>query len=187
MIGLCDTVPDSNVAPAEYIRLLCYPRGWTLEGRALELAELSRNWYAVHGRPWVFACEDAGAVIAAVSAGPEVADQVQRLWTEEKPDEYFFLHAYAAAVVEHLLAGVRARLGAFRWAGAPPDKGRGLAEGGGLPGPLEVLDSGMLRPKFSQVVLFRPALGKVDTMPCNGCGLTPCDFRRTGDEGNNVQ
>jgi hypothetical protein len=177
MIAYTDLAPDTGVASAEYVRLLCYPRGWILEGRALELAERAGAWYAEHGRPWVFVRETEGGVLAVVSAGPEVDSQVQRLWQEEKPDEYFFLHAYAAAVVEHLTSGVRMRLeqvGRFRYGVAP----RGLLTQAELPGALEVLDSGMLRPKFSQAVLFRPALAGVEGVVCNSCGLSGCDFRR---------
>jgi len=50
MIELTDTVPDLNVQPAEYARLLGYPRGWVMEGRPLELAEWARAWYTRHGR-----------------------------------------------------------------------------------------------------------------------------------------
>ncbi len=42
-------------SPEEYVRLLGYPRGWVLEGRALELAEWARAWYAENGRPWSYA------------------------------------------------------------------------------------------------------------------------------------
>ena len=55
MIVLASTLPDVNVQPSEYVRLLGYPRGWVLEGRAKELAEWARGWYARNGRPWVFA------------------------------------------------------------------------------------------------------------------------------------
>jgi len=41
--------------PEEYIRLLGYPRGWVLEGRALELADWARAWYAANGKPWFYA------------------------------------------------------------------------------------------------------------------------------------
>jgi len=47
--------PAVNVLPEEYVRLLGYPRGWVLEGRALELANLAREWYSKHGRPWFYA------------------------------------------------------------------------------------------------------------------------------------
>src|SRR5688500_20067694 len=55
MIELVDTLPDINVQPAEYKRLLGYPRDRVLEGRARELAEQARAWDAKHGRPWVYA------------------------------------------------------------------------------------------------------------------------------------
>jgi len=52
---LASTVPDVNVQIEEYVRLLGYPRGWVLEGRALELANWAREWYAQNARPWVYA------------------------------------------------------------------------------------------------------------------------------------
>ena len=54
-IELAGTLPDVNVSPEEYVRLLGYPRGWELEGRALELADWARDWYAKNGRPWFYA------------------------------------------------------------------------------------------------------------------------------------
>ena len=47
MIELVDTLPDINVQPAEYKRLLGYPRDHVLTGRERELAEQARGWYAV--------------------------------------------------------------------------------------------------------------------------------------------
>ncbi len=44
---------DVNVQPAEYMRLLGYPRDFMPAGRACELAEWARQWYEEHGRPWV--------------------------------------------------------------------------------------------------------------------------------------
>ena len=54
-IELASTHPDLNVLPEEYVRLLGYPRGWVLEGRALELANWARDWYSRNGRPWFYA------------------------------------------------------------------------------------------------------------------------------------
>ena len=48
-IELAGTLPEVNVLPEEYVRLLGYPRGWVLEGRARELADWARDWYA---REW---------------------------------------------------------------------------------------------------------------------------------------
>jgi hypothetical protein len=54
-IELAGTLPALHVLPEEYARLLGYPRGFVLEGRALELAEQARDWYAENGRPWFYA------------------------------------------------------------------------------------------------------------------------------------
>jgi hypothetical protein len=52
---LACTLPEVNVLPEEYVRLLGFPRGWQLEGRSLELADWARDWYAKNGRPWFYA------------------------------------------------------------------------------------------------------------------------------------
>ena len=53
-IELASTAPDLDVLQEEYVRLLGYPRGRILEGRALELADWARGWYAKNGRPWIW-------------------------------------------------------------------------------------------------------------------------------------
>src|SRR5688572_10785452 len=55
MIELVDTLPDTNVQPAEFKRLLGFPRDRVLEERPRELAEWARAWYAKNGRPWDYA------------------------------------------------------------------------------------------------------------------------------------
>ena len=60
MIEFADISPDIAVPPAEYCRLLGYPRGHALQDRAAELAAWARAWYAEHGRPWVYARYVAG-------------------------------------------------------------------------------------------------------------------------------
>jgi hypothetical protein len=55
MIELIDTFPDTNVQPAEYKRLLGFPRDRVLSGRSRDLAEWARSWYTKNGRPWVYA------------------------------------------------------------------------------------------------------------------------------------
>jgi hypothetical protein len=55
MIEFADTAPVVDIQPAEYNRLLGYPPGWTLEGRARELADMAADWCAKNGRPWVYA------------------------------------------------------------------------------------------------------------------------------------
>lgn len=54
---LFDTQPSVDVDEREYARLLGFPRGHVIEGRARELVDEARAWYAQHGRPWVYARE----------------------------------------------------------------------------------------------------------------------------------
>lgn len=231
-MSLVDTMPSVSVDPAEYNRLLGYPRGHVLDGRALELAEWTRAWYAEHGRPWVYAreaeavrvepgvvrVEDAtfrsprlertlrdagahGAMLVAVSAGPEIERRAHEAWLAERPDEYFFLEMFGSAVVEHLTTTTGAKL--CGWADAQamavlPHYSPGYPEWDiseqarlfellgrdELPGTIDVLESGMLRPKKSLLAVFgltrqvdrvRPLSGLV---PCENCSFTPCQFRR---------
>ena len=158
-IEMADVLSGVDVSPEEYTRLLGYPRGWVLEGRARELADWARDWYAKNGRPWFYArqaesmeignidgdtirpdsirsgpirpnfiridsvdfnskrlrdaLEQAGAhsaILVAVGAGPEAEEYARRCWSEERPDEYFFLEMFASAVVEHLTTIAGARL-----------------------------------------------------------------------------
>jgi hypothetical protein len=230
----CDKAPNADVAPAEYQRLLGYPRDWVWEERATELASAARQWYAKHGRPWVYArraeglelteglvsidgvdfasdrlqtmLEQAGAETAflvAVSAGAELEREAQRLWLEEKPDEYFFFEVYGSAVVEHLLTMQGARLcdwaelqgeavlphyspGYPEWDIAQQPVLLNLIRGQGrrLPSELEALDSGMLRPKKSLLAVFgltrqRDRIGRLTELnPCESCSFMACRYRR---------
>jgi hypothetical protein len=235
MIELVDTLPDVNVQPAEYKRLLGYPRERVLSGRARELADWARGWYATSGRPWVYArlvegvrvtngsvlidgrpfaskplaktlqqAESDAVIVAAVCAGPEVADEAQRLWADEKPDEYFFLEVYGSAVVEHLVMTTGARL--CGWAenhgmavlphyspGYPDwdisEQARLLdlvrrTHQQSLPAEIGVMESGMLVPKKSLLAVF--GLTKhvdrvkrlTELVPCQNCSLGNCQYRR---------
>jgi hypothetical protein len=143
-------------------------------------------------------------ILAAVSAGPEVADEAQRLWKDEKPDEYFFLEVYGSAVVEHLVMITGARLCA--WADGQgmavlPHYSPGYAEWDiaeqprlldlirrtrqqALPANLDVLESGMLRPKKSLLAMFGLTRHTEDVkrltelVPCQNCSLAGCQYRR---------
>jgi len=66
-IELACTLPEVNVLPEEYARLLGYPHGRTLEGRALELAQWARDWYAKNGRPWFYVRQVEDFAIAGES------------------------------------------------------------------------------------------------------------------------
>jgi len=235
MMELVDTLPDINVDNAEYARLLGYPRGHLLSGRARELSQWARGWYAQNGRPSIYArmadsmaiegdsiCIDGvsfkspwlkktlhqaeahSAFLVAVSAGPELEAESQKLWLEEKPDEYFFLEIYGSAVVEHLRAIAGARLCAWadgRQLAVLPHYSPGYSEWDiseqprlwelmkktrdqPLPARLEVLDSGMIRPKKSLLAVFGVTrhMDRVrritDLIPCENCAITGCQYRR---------
>ncbi len=234
MIFFIDTAPDTAVQASEHQRLLGYPRERALDERARALARGAREWYAEHGRPWVYAREAASlelvgeegvaiegvrftsprlhgtlaaagadrVVLVALSAGPELEREAQRLWREGRPDESFFLDAYGSAVVEHLATSTGARLCA-----AADELGQAvlphyspgypgwdmtgqhrllelIAGAAALPGPLEALESGMLRPQKSLLAVFgltshtervRPL---TELVPCESCTLPGCGFRR---------
>jgi hypothetical protein len=222
--------PAVTVQTTEYQRLLGYPPTHELEGRAKELAEWARAWYAERGRPWIYAREARSvgmggasvvidgvrfhsgvlrrrfeqaaaesAVLAAVSAGPEIELEAQKLWREEKPDEYYFLEVLGSVVVERLAAMTGAHL--CTWADgqgmavlphySPGYPGWDVAEQSRLlelfqhlPGHLEALESGALRPKKSLLAVFgltRQTQGVrrlTEMVACESCSLPACDFRR---------
>jgi hypothetical protein len=144
------------------------------------------------------------AVLMAVSAGGECEEHARELWNEGKPDEYFFLESLGSAVVEQLIAQASGRI--CGWADenkmaalphvSPGYSGWNIEEqiplwnlfrqnfSGGLPGKLEVLESGMLRPKKSQlgVVGLTRDLEKArrfaTLIPCEDCLLPNCRYRR---------
>jgi hypothetical protein len=57
MFELIETRPPVDVQEPEYQRLLGYPKNHALDGRARELADAARNWYAENSRPWIYARE----------------------------------------------------------------------------------------------------------------------------------
>ena len=240
MIELIDHAPDVNVSPAEYARLLGYPRGHVLEGRVRELAEMARQWYAAHGRPWIYArraenvviddesvvidresfasrplvrtlrqAKADGAVLVAVSAGGELEAQAAEAWRDEKPDEYFFLEVYGSAVVEHLTTLVGAQLCAWadgqalavlphyspgypQWDVADQPRLASLIQGRSrraAASELEVLSSGMLRPKKSLLAVFgltrhTARVRRLTALsPCENCCYANCQYRRAAYQG----
>ena len=148
------------------------------------------------------AAEVHGAVLVAASAGPELELEAQARWRDEKPDEYFFLEMYGSAVVEHLVTVTGARLCA--WADGEgsavlPHYSPGypewtieeqpqlldlIARGRRDAIPLDLLDSGMLRPKKSLLAVFgvtrhTDRVRRLSELsPCENCSFAPCVYRR---------
>src|SRR5688572_7688194 len=60
MFEFRDQPSQVKVQESEYLRLLGYPARHQLEGRARELFDWAREWYAAHGRPWIYAAEAGG-------------------------------------------------------------------------------------------------------------------------------
>ncbi|MBI5766951.1 MAG: hypothetical protein HZA93_04100 [Verrucomicrobia bacterium] len=234
MIDELDLRPDSTVEEAEYVRLLGYPRGHVLTDRARELAGWGRQWFADHGRPWVYlreasldyagdvlridGCEfqsrqlrehlsRAGAtrvVLVAACAGGNCEDQARQLWEAAKPDEYFFLEMFGSAVVERMVATASGRIceladrdglmavphyspGYSGWDVSDQARLFELITRGAqraFPEPIEVMASGMLRPKKALLGVFglapKSAAGRdaLRASPCANCALASCRFRR---------
>jgi len=144
-------------------------------------------------------------LLVAVSAGKECEEHARQLWNEGKPDEYFFLESYGSAVVEQLITLASSRICA--WADenkmaalphfSPGYSGWDFAEqvpfwnlfqknfDGDFPGELEVLDSGMLRPKKSLLAVIGLTRGLERArrfkklIPCENCSLAHCRYRRS--------
>gem|GEM_PF-1913187 len=142
------------------------------------------------------------AIVVAASAGAEAEAEAASRLADDEPDRYYFMESYASAIVEALIGEARARLCA--WADAQvrvllPHYSPGyhgwsvadqakvfslLASDAGLPGPLAVMESGMLLPKKSQLAVFAVAQAvdatgeDADLVPCKYCPHLRCDFRR---------
>jgi hypothetical protein len=150
------------------------------------------------------AAQAHSAMLTAVSAGGECEEKAGELWQEGKPDEYFFMEMYGSAVVEHLVTVASGRI--CGWADqrgmvalphySPGYSGWDMADQPKLwelirqrkhrdfPGELQVMDTGMLRPKKSLLALFGLTrhLDKVRAfaklVPCETCSLPGCQYRR---------
>src|SRR5262249_33732972 len=142
------------------------------------------------------------AVLVAVSAGRQLEEEAQKLWREEKPDEYFFLEVYGSAVVEHLTTMTGAPLCAWaethgeavlphyspgypEWDISQQASLLNLLQHTGqptLPHKIEVLETGMLRPKKSLLAVFGLTCHTdrvrrlTDLVPCESCSFIPCQY-----------
>ncbi len=145
------------------------------------------------------------AVLVAVSAGRECEEHARQLWRESKPDEYFFMEMFGSAVVEHLVTVASGHIcgwadqngaaalphyspGYSGWDISDQIKLWNLLHGNGarhLEGNLEVMETGMLRPKKSLLTLLgvtrdlERARSLAKLIPCENCSLPGCQYRRT--------
>jgi hypothetical protein len=178
-----------------------------VEDSSFDESRMKLEGQEFYGRELLRNLNDAdadGIIVAAVSAGPELEAAAQQAWRDERPDEYFFLEMYGSAVVEHLVTMAGAQFCA--WAegmnrGVLPHYSPGYGDwdiaqqsrlsqviGCGtnraIPGPLEVLDSGMLRPKKSLLAVFgltsaiEHARSLSGLLPCERCSFRSCQYRR---------
>lgn len=163
----------------------------TLGGRKLQSRELARRFRSARS-----------ALVVGACAGAEAEAEAARQWEIDEPDRYYFLETYASAVVEALIAEARGWL--CMWTDqrgevllphySPGYRGWSVGEQGEvyalltetrpLPAPLEVMSSGMLRPKKSQLAVFAVAAKgaavaePADLVPCKYCTQIRCEFRR---------
>ena len=144
------------------------------------------------------------AILVAVSAGKECEEKANQLWIEGKLDEYFFLEVYGSAVVEHLITSAGARFcdwadkndlavlphyspGYPGWAVTDQKKLLKLIQQkrkSNLPGNIQALETGMLKPKKSLLALFGitehtdRVKNNTGLVPCAACSLKNCQYRR---------
>ncbi len=143
-------------------------------------------------------------VLVAVSAGRECEEYAQQLWRESKPDEYFFMEMFGSGVVEHLVTVASGRIcgwadqhgaaalphyspGYSGWDISDQIKLWNLLRQYGAPcfdGKLDVLETGMLRPKKSLLAVMgitrhlEKARSLTRLIPCEACALSDCQYRR---------
>ncbi len=144
------------------------------------------------------------AMLVAVSAGKECEEKARQCWEEGKPDEYFFLEMYGSAVVEHLITHAAGRIcaqaeksgmavlphyspGYTSWPVSDQPKLWSIIRGNNgspFPADLEVMETGMLRPKKSLLTVFgltrhpeKVSPGS-KLIPCENCSFPNCQYRR---------
>jgi hypothetical protein len=148
---------------------------------------------------------NAFAIMLTIAcAGKECEEEARKLWQEGKPDEYFFLETYGSAVAEFLVTIAGAHFcswaeknkfailphyspGYAGWDVSDQKKVFELIEqkkSKDFPGKFNVLETGMLDPKKSLIVVFGitkevTTLNKLqELIPCEACSMYSCQYRR---------
>jgi hypothetical protein len=143
-------------------------------------------------------------MLVAVSAGKECEEKARQCWQDGKPDEYFFLEMYGSAVVEHLVTLAAGRIcahaeqsgmavlphyspGYTGWPVSDQPKLWNIIRGNNgspFPADLDVMETGMLRPKKSLLTVFgltrypEKISPNSKLVPCENCSLPNCNYRR---------
>jgi hypothetical protein len=151
------------------------------------------------------AAEAHDAMLVAVSAGKECEDKARQCWQDGKPDEYFFMEMFGSAVVEDLVTHAAGRICAWAeergmavlphyspgYSGWPISDQMKLWQllrgnpGRAFPADLEVMETGMLRPKKSLLAVFgltqhtEKVVAGSRLVPCDNCALSKCQYRRS--------
>jgi len=119
LLELADAHPAFEVQEVEYRRLLGYPKDHELTGRALELSDWARGWYAEHGRPWWYARQ---ASRVELSGGARIAIEGVTLESSRLHDQLAEAGATSAVLVA-VGAGRACELEARRlWEDGKPDE-----------------------------------------------------------------
>lgn len=178
--------------------------------RAVEIERIDDQAFVAGGQPFRsellarrYAAANAHAVVAmAISGGHWVDGEAEALWAE-RPDLALALDRVAATVVQDAMHSMTVELCKTAeerglcllppyspgYTGWPMDDqhhiARLLRDDGAGPSEsdLELLESGMVRPKNAQLSLFALSRGPADETtrafhPCESCDLRGCRFRR---------
>jgi len=196
----------SNCRPWTYFR--CFEVSGA-NGNFIHLGAHARLNCEVLARKFQSAQVDWVVVLAA-SAGVEIAERVSELWKDGYPDKSFVLDAFASGIVEQLTLASGFDLCAWGEAQepkifvlphySPGYKGWDLREQSilldllnsgpnsgpseGLPGPLELLPSGMLLPQKSMIAMYGitsrgdRVARHGELCPCRQCSHPSCAYRR---------
>jgi hypothetical protein len=143
--------------------------------------------------------EAQSLILLAASAGSEVADEVSKCWSEERPDEAFFLDRFAVAITEQLIQSSAIALcrqaetqqttllphlspGCGNWNIEDQHKLMDLlAPGKKEIGPIHMMETGALHPQYSVIAAMGVTRRKFASSPkdiCRSCDLNPCTYRR---------
>ena len=114
----CERDFPVDVQTAEYQRLLGYPPGFVMEGRPRELAQWAIEWYAAHGRPWLYARE-----LDSAAADPRGVVLDRESFHSEALRDRFTRTQAGGAVLAAVSAGVEVEDEAQRlWRAERPDE-----------------------------------------------------------------